>query len=54
MKTKGLFLFFWGVLEVVTEKGCLKKRVWLWNLLRKVLEGSAGKSKGGDGVEPKH
>ena len=46
--------FFWGVLEVVTKKGCLKKRVWLWNLLRKVLEGSAGKSKGGDGVEPKH
>ena len=42
-----------GVLEAVTEKGCLKKRVRLLNLLRKVLEGSAGKSKGGDGVEPK-
>ena len=46
--------FLWVVLEVVTEKGCPKKRVWLWNLLRKVLEGSTGKSKGGDGVEPKH
>ena len=43
--------FLWGVLEVVTEKGCLKKKVWL---LQKVLEGSAGKSKGGDAVEPKH
>lgn len=46
--------FLCRVLEVVTEKGCRKKKVWLWNLLRKVLEGSAGKSKGGDGVEPKH
>lgn len=49
-----MIFFLLGVLEVVTEKGCLKKKVWLWNLLRKVLEGSAGKSKGGDGVEPKH
>ena len=46
--------FLWGVLDVVTKKGCLKKKVWLWYLLRKVLEGSAGKSKGSDGVEPKH
>ena len=46
--------FLWGVLEVVTENGCLKKKVWLWNLLQKVLEGSAGKSKGGDSVEPEH
>ena len=54
VKTKGLFFFLWSALEVATEKGCLKKRVWLWNLLRKVLEGSAGKSKDGDGVEPGH
>ena len=36
--------FLWGVLEVVTEKGCLTKRLWLWNLLRKdlkVLQGEA-------------
>ena len=46
--------FLLGVLEVVTEKGCLKKKASLWNLLRKVLEGSAGKRKGGDGAEPKH
>ena len=46
--------FLWGVLDEVTEKGCLKKKVWLWNLLQKVLKGSAGKSKNGDGVEPKH
>ena len=44
----------WGVLEAVTEKGCLKKRLRLLNLLRKVLEGSAEKSKGVDVVEPKH
>ena len=46
--------FLWGILEVVTEKGCLKKKVCLWNLLRKFLEGSAGKSKGDDCLKPKH
>ena len=51
MKVKS---FLWVVLEVVTEKGCLKKRLWLWNLLRKVLEGSKGKNKGGDGEKPKY
>ena len=46
--------FLWVILELVTEKGCLKKRLWLWNLLQKVIEGSTGKSKGVEGVEPKH
>ena len=46
--------FLWFVLELVAKKGCLKKRLWFWNLLRKVCEGSTGKSKGGEGVEPKH
>ena len=39
-----LISFLWGVLEEATKKGCLKKRMWLWNLLRKVLESSEGKA----------
>ena len=47
--------FFVGCIRGSCQKGrCLKKRAWLWSLLRKVLEVSAGKSNGGDGVEPKH
>ena len=36
--------FLQGVLEAVTKKGCLKKRVWLWNLLRRYLKVLQGKA----------
>ena len=53
-KDQSFISFLWVVLELVTEKGCLKKRLWLQNLLRKVIEGFTGESKVGEGVEPEH